>query len=111
MRRRRMHAWGLIVAASCALAVGAAVAGAETTIAPEERVEVERRVEEIERQFRALRDQKLARCRGTWTLCINKRCKQIRFTESARWQTCQDECDAQYERCQGVAYEIWPDGS
>jgi hypothetical protein len=76
---------------------------------PEERQRLEQRVEQLEREFQAAREEALALCRGGWTTCTNQRCKKIARSEASRWQACQNECDATYERCQKTAESIWPD--
>jgi hypothetical protein len=76
---------------------------------PEERQRLEQRVEQLEREFQAAREEALALCRGGWTTCTNQRCKKIARSEASRWQACQNDCDATYERCQETAKSIWPD--
>jgi len=82
---------------------------ARADIPAAERAEVERRVEEMEAQFRRIRDHTIARCRAAWTKCTNVTCKKIPVAETSRWQTCQDACGKEYERCKAVAYDYWPE--
>jgi hypothetical protein len=103
----RVLAVVLLVGASSALPAG--VRAEPVPQSPEERQRLEQRVEQLEREFQAAREEALALCRGGWTSCTNNRCKKIARTEASRWQACQNDCDATYERCQKTAESIWPD--
>jgi len=96
----------LLVAASSALP---ATVRAQVPQSAEERQRLEQRVEQLEREFRAAREEALALCRGGWASCTNNRCKKIARSEASRWQACQNDCDATYERCQQAAESIWPE--
>jgi len=98
----------LLMVAALLMLSGAGGARAELPQSPEERRLLEERVEQLEREFRAAREEALARCRGGWTTCTNQRCRQIPKAETTRWQACQTHCDATYERCRAAAESIWP---
>jgi hypothetical protein len=90
-------------------AAPAGVRAQQVPQSPEERQRLEQRVEQLEREFQAAREEALALCRGGWTSCTNQRCKKIARSQASRWQACQNDCDATYERCQKTAESIWPD--
>ena len=100
---RSVRLGGVLLVLLCALSI----APAQTEIPSEERAAVKARVEALEARFRRLRDDTLADCRGVWSTCTNRHCKEI---AADRWRSCQDTCDAEYERCKRVAYEYWPEG-
>jgi hypothetical protein len=84
-------------------------AAGEPARSPEETREIERKVEELERAFRAARDAALGECRTRWRKCTDVRCRQIPTAQASRWEACQEACDAGYERCKAGAYALWPE--